>query len=292
MTTTTEPVGALIRRWRGRRRRSQLDVSLAAEMSARHLSCIETGRANPSRDMIRRLCDELDVPLRERNAFYLAAGFAPVHPERAFADLGAARAAVEAVLTGHEPNPALAVNVRWELLAANRAMGVFLGDADVSLGSAPFNVLRATLHPDGMASRIRNLAQWRAHVLRRVRRQLDRTSADGLAELLAELESYPVPDADTAKPFEPGGLSEAASPADVRERAGGGVRADDLVVPLRLSTEHGELALLYTTTVFGSPRDVTLDEIAVETFFPADPGTAAILRAALPPPTPDGPPAP
>ncbi|MFJ9448379.1 helix-turn-helix domain-containing protein [Kitasatospora sp. NPDC101235] len=295
MTTTTEPVGKLVRRWRERRRRSQLDVSLAAELSARHLSCIETGRANPSRDMIRRLCDELDVPLRERNAFYLAAGFAPVHPERAFADLGAARTAVEAVLTGHEPNPALAVNVRWELLAANRAMGVFLGGADVSLGSAPFNVLRATLHPDGMASRIRNLAQWRAHVLRRVRRQLERTSADGLAELLAELESYPVPDADAAGPFEPGGLREAVDPADVREPAGRtdrAVRADDLVMPLRLSTEHGELSLLYTTTVFGSPRDVTLDEIAVETFFPADPCTAAILRATLPPPTPDGPAAP
>ncbi|MER6346904.1 helix-turn-helix domain-containing protein [Streptomyces sp. NPDC001595] len=260
MTTTTEPVGTLVRRWRERRRRSQLDVSLAAELSTRHLSCIETGRAHPSRDMIRRLCDELDVPLRERNALYLAAGFAPVHPERPFADLGAARAAVEAVLTGHEPNPALAVNVRWELLAANRAMEVFLGDVDGTSSRQPFNVLKATLHPDGLAGRIRNLAQWRAHVLRRVRRQLDRTSAAGLAELLAELESYPAPGGS--------GTEAEAFP-------------DDLVVPLRMSTERGELALLYTTTVFGSPRDVTLDEIAIETFFPADAHTAVLLRESL-----------
>lgn len=260
MTTTTEPVGALVRRWRERRRRSQLDVSLAAGLSTRHLSCIETGRANPSRDMIRRLCDELDVPLRERNALYLAAGFAPAHPERALADLGAARAAVEAVLAGHEPNPALAVNVRWELLAANRAMGLFLGAGAGEPADPPFNVLKATLHPDGLAGRIRNLPQWRAHVLRRVRRQLDRTSAAGLAELLAELESYPAPRADAGEVSPPG-------------------PADDLVVPLLLSTEYGELALLYTTTVFGSPRDVTLDEIAIETFFPADPGTAATMRA-------------
>ncbi|MEV7391293.1 helix-turn-helix transcriptional regulator [Streptomyces sp. NPDC091215] len=259
-TTTTEPVGVLVRRWRERRRRSQLDVSLAAELSTRHLSCIETGRANPSRDMVRRLCEELDVPLRERNALYLAAGFAPAHPERAYADLGAAREAVEAVLTGHEPNPALAVNVRWELLAANRAMGLFLGDAATAeVTRPPLNVLRATLHPDGLSGRIRNLAQWRAHVLRRVRRQLERTSAAGLAELLAELEGYPGPEETDAGPDR--------------------TPYDDLVVPLRLSSEHGELALLYTTTVFGSPRDVTLDEIAVETFFPADPRTAAILHA-------------
>ncbi|MDR3083303.1 MAG: helix-turn-helix transcriptional regulator [Streptomyces sp.] len=262
MTTTTEPVGSLLRRWRERRRRSQLDVSLAAELSTRHLSCIETGRANPSRDMIRRLCDELDVPLRERNTLYLAGGFAPGHAERAFDDLGAARAAVESVLTGHEPNPALAVNVRWELLAANRAMGLFLGGLAGELTRPPFNVLKATLHPDGLSGRIQNLPQWRAHVLRRVRRQLERTSATGLAELLMELESYPVPEAEAEGEFSSNNS------------------ADDLVVPLRLWSEHGELALLYTTTVFGSPRDVTLDEIAIETFFPADPRTAALMREA------------
>lgn len=256
---TTEPVGVLVRRWRELRGRTQLDVALAAELSTRHLSFIETGRTNPSRGMIERLCEELDVPLRDRNGFYLAAGFAPLHPERAFADLGAARAAVGAILTGHEPNPALAVNVRWELLAANRAMTAFLHEVPPELRTPPINVLRATLHPAGLSLRIRNLAEWRTLVLRRLRCQLARTAADGLAELLAELETYPVPD-------------DAA-------RLNGSTPVNDLLVPLRLSTEYGELALLYTTTVFGSPRDVTLDEIAIETFFPADPATGIILRA-------------
>ena len=249
----TEPIGVLVRRWRERRRRSQLDVSIAAQVSARHLSFIETGRATPSRAMIERLCDELDVPLRERNAFYLAAGFAPAHAERPFADLGAARAAVEALLAAHEPYPALAVDVRWDLVAANDAAGAFFADVPPTLLGPPVNVLRATLHPDGLAPRIRNLGQWHAHVLRRVRRQLARTAAPGLADLLAELAGYPAP--------------EAAGPAD------------DLVVPLRLASPWGELAFLYANTVFGAARDVTLDEIGIETFFPADPDTAEVLRS-------------
>jgi transcriptional regulator with XRE-family HTH domain len=259
--TTQEPVGMLMRRWRERRHRSQLDVSLAAEMSARHLSYIETGRANPSRSMIERLCEELEVPLRERNRFYLAAGFAPVHGEKPFEDLGVARAAVDSVLTGLEPNPAAAVNVRWELLAANGAMATFLGGLPEELTRPPLNMLRATLHPEGLAPRVRNLEQWRAHHLRRVRRQLARTAAAGLAELLAELESYPAPAPDRT--------AVAAARADAD---------NDLVHPLRIATDHGELALLYTATVFGSPRDVTLDEIAIETFFPADATTATLLR--------------
>ncbi|MFG1912535.1 helix-turn-helix domain-containing protein [Kribbella sp. NPDC048928] len=199
-------VGMLVKRWRERRRRSQLDVSLAADLSAKHLSYIETGRSNPSRQMIERICDELDVPLRERNRFYLAAGLAPAHSERPFADLGAAEAAVRAVLAGMEPNPAVAVNVRWDLWATNRAMQPFLGDLPAELAGPPVNMLRVTLHPDGLAPRIRNLQQWRAHALRRVRRQLE------------------------------------------------------------------------------SPRDVTLDEIAIETFFPADATTARILRSLTTPP--------
>lgn len=250
----TESVGVLVRRWRQRRQRSQLDVSVAAELSTRHLSYIETGRAVPSRQMIERLCDELEVPLRDRNAFYLAAGFAPAYAERPYDDLSVARTAVESVLRGLEPHPALAVNVRWELLAANRAMSVFLDDVPEKLRTPPVNVLRATLHPDGLAGRIRNLGQWRAHVLRRVRRQLSRTAAYGLAELLAELESYPAPADDGPAPY------------------------DDLVVPLRLASDFGELALLYTTTVFGAPLDVTLEEIAIEAFFPADEATAKALR--------------
>ncbi|WP_121254089.1 helix-turn-helix domain-containing protein [Nocardioides ferulae] len=258
MTLTQEPVGRLVRRWREQRRRSQLDVSLAAEVSTRHLSYIETGRAVPSRGVIERLCEELEVPLRERNSLYLAAGYAPIYDERPYADLGVARAAVEAVLAGHFPNPALAVNVRWEPLALNAAAEVFLGDLPASLLHPPGSVLRATLHPDGLAPRIRNYEQWRGHVARRVRRQLERTGAAGLGELLAEVESYPCP----------------PDPTQV-----GQPPANDLVVPLRISTGQGDLALLYATTVFGSPRDVTLDEIAIETFFPADARTAEMLRA-------------
>jgi transcriptional regulator with XRE-family HTH domain len=262
MTATTvrspETVGMLVKRWRERRRRSQLDVSLAAEVSARHLSYIETGRSTPSREMIERICAELDVPLRERNRFYLAAGFAPAHPERPFADLGAAQDAVQAVLTGMEPNPAVAVNVCWDVLATNRAMQAFLSGLPDELARPPINMLRATLHPDGLASQVVNLEQWRVHVLRRVRRQLEHTAADGLAELLADLESYGMP-------------GPSASRAVHAEH--------DLVVPLQLTTPYGDLALLYAATVFGSPRDITLDELAIETFLPADAGTARILRS-------------
>ncbi|TDE93899.1 XRE family transcriptional regulator [Occultella glacieicola] len=261
MTMTTggaTGVGPLVRRWRERRRRSQLDVSIAADVSTRHLSCIETGRSRPSRDMIERLCDELDVPLRERNAFHLAAGLAPVHRERPLADLGAAREAIDAVLAGQNPNPAVAVDSRWDLLAANAAMRRFLADTPESLTGPPLNMLRVSLHPDGFAGRLRNPAQWRRHVLRRVRRQWERTDDPALADLLEELESYPAPP--------PGG--------DVR------AVGDDIAVPMILGTEFGDLSLLYAVTVFGSPRDVTLDEIAIETFFPADDTTRRILVAA------------
>lgn len=255
-----EPVGVQVRRWRERRRRSQLDLSLAADVSTRHLSYVETGRSRPSPVLIERLCDELDVPLRERNRLHLAAGYAPPHPQRAFVDLGAARAAVDAVLAGLEPNPALAVDVHWDLVAANRAASAFFADLPPALVTPPVNVLRATLHPDGLAARIRNLAEWRAVVLGRVRRQLDRTGDPVLAELLTELRGYPAP---------PGHVDAGPPPVN-----------HPLVVPLRLAAGDGELAFSYTTTVFGSPRDVTLDEIAIEAFLPADERTAAALRDA------------
>lgn len=254
--TPPEPVGTLVRQWRERRRRAQLDLALAAEVSARHLSFIETGRSQPSRQMLARLCDELDVPLRERNTLYLAAGYAPVHPERPFADLGSAHAAVNAVLTGHEPHPAVAVNARWDLLATNQAMTRFLTAVPPQLREPRLNMLRATMHPDGLAHQLGNHAQWRTHTLRRVRRQYERTADPVLAELLAELESYPAP--PHASEDVPGW-------------------PNDLVTPMLLHTDFGPLSLLYTVTVFGSPRDVTLDEIAIETFFPANEATRDVL---------------
>ncbi|WP_017626199.1 helix-turn-helix domain-containing protein [Nocardiopsis chromatogenes] len=261
MTATTDPFGEMLRRWRTRRRRSQMDVALAADVSPRHLSCLETGRSNPSPEMVERLCEELEVPLRDRNALHLAAGFAPAHAERPFTGLGAAADAVRSVLDGQFPNPAAAVNAHWDLLAANPAMAAFLEEVPPDLAGPPLNMLRATLHPKGLAPRIRNLAQWRAHVLRRVRRQLDRTASPVLADLLAELSAYPAP--------APDGTEEAPAPG----------RLDDIAVPMHVATDHGDLALLYTVTVFGAARDVTLDEIAIESFYPADPATAKLLRA-------------
>lgn len=257
MTTSQEPVGALLRHWRERRRRSQLDVSIAAGLSARHLSFIETGRSMPSRQMIGRLCDELEVPLRGRNGLYLAAGLAPVHEERPLDHIWSARAAVDAVLAGHEPYPAVAVDARWDLVSANQAMTRFLDAVPDALRTPRINMLRAALHPDGLAAQLRNYEQWRVHVIRRIRRQLERTADRGLAGLLAEISGYPVP---------PG----AAACADADDTVGA-------VVPMVLATEFGELRLSYVLSVFGAPRDVTIDEIAIESFFPADAATREIL---------------
>lgn len=208
--------------------------------------------------MIERLCDELDVPLRDRNGFYLAAGLAPAHSEHPVDDLGDAGAAVNALLTGHEPYPAVAVDTHWGLLAANSAMERFLAGVPQSLREPRVNMLRATLHPDGLAGQLVNHAQWRALTLRRVRRQYERTADPALAELLAEIRGYPRP---------PSGADEVVD------------QYGELVTPMLLDTELGRLSLLYAVTVFGSPRDVTLDEIAIETFFPADPPTRDLLTA-------------
>lgn len=209
--------------------------------------------------MIERFCEELDVPLRERNALYLAAGFAPVHEERPLADLGAMRVAVDTVLAGHEPYPAAAVNHRWELLASNRAMSRFLSAVPDSLREPRLNMLRASLHPDGMGPQLRNYAQWRAHTVRRIRRQLERTADPELVELLAEVEGYPVPAGRTERIEED--------------------RYGDLMVPMVVETDYGILSLSYVLSVFGAPRDVTLDEIAIETSFPADEETREVLIA-------------
>jgi len=264
MLGSVRPVGDLLRDWRQRRRLSQLHLALEAEISARHLSFLETGRARPSREMVLRLAEHLQVPLRERNAMLNAAGYAPAFAERPLDDpaLASARAAVELVLKGHEPFPALAVDRHWTLVAANRVVAPLLGGIDASLLRPPVNVLRLSLHPLGLAPRIANLAEWRAHLLLRLRQQVDATADPGLAGLLNELRSYP-------------GAAEATGgePRSVRDYAG-------IVVPFELRTPAGTLALFGTTTVFGTPVDITLSELAVESFFPADAATAEILRRA------------
>jgi transcriptional regulator with XRE-family HTH domain len=258
--TTTSPFGTMLREWRQRRHLSQLDLALEAEVSSRHISFLETGRSQPSRDMLLRLADQLDVPLREQNAMLLSAGFAPAFPQQGLdsPSLQYAREAVEAVLAGHEPHPALAVDRHWNLIAANRATEPFFTGIAPELTQPPVNVLRATFHPDGVAPRIANFRQWRTHFLRRMQRHIELTADQALIELQRELRAYPVP-----------------ASAD---RAYSDLHESDLVVPLRLRTDAGILTFLYTTTVFGTPLEVTLAEIAIESFFPANRDTAEVMR--------------
>lgn len=255
-------VGDLLRDWRQRRRLSQLDLALEAEVSARHLSFVETGRSSPSRALILTLAERLEVPLRERNLLLVAGGFAPAFPERGLDDpaLAAARRAMELVLAAHEPLPALAVDRRWTMVRANRAVAPLLDGVDEALLKPPVNVLRLSLHPGGLAPRIANLAEWRAHLLDRLRRQVEATADGELQELQQELLAYP-------KPLGP------PHPGAAGDRAYAGV-----VVPLRLRTDGGMLSFFSTTTVFGTPVDVTLSELALEAFYPADSATAAAMR--------------
>jgi transcriptional regulator with XRE-family HTH domain len=250
------PVGTLLRDWRLRRRLSQLDLAGEAEVSTRHLSCVETGRALPSREMVLRLAHRLEVPLRERNRLLVAAGYAPMYGERALADpaMGAVRRAIERVLTGHEPYPALAVDRHWNLVSYNRVVPLLLQSASAELLSPPVNVLRLSLHPQGLAPRIRNLAAWRAHLLERLQHQVAASGDAVLAALAEELRRYPAP-------------GDAGPPPD-----------QHVVVPLIFDGPHGPLSFISTTTVFGTPVDVTLAELALETFFPADDATSAWLR--------------
>ena len=260
---TAPKAGDYLRSWRQRRRLSQLDFALEAEISQRHLSFLESGRAAPSRDMLLHLAERLDVPLRERNAMLLAAGFAPVFAERNLEDpaMEAARTAIEMVLKGHEPYPALAVDRHWILITANSALAPLLtGIEDKTLLEPPVNVMRLALHPRGLAPRIANLEEWRAHLLDRLRRQIAVTGDGVLAGLLQELSAYPVS----------GKLVAIHSTAPVDH---GGV-----FVPLKLVSDQGLLSFLSTTTIFGTPRDITLSEIAIEAFFPADAETGRILR--------------
>ena len=250
------PVGDLLREWRQRRRLSQLDLAIQADISARHLSFVETGRSRPTSAMILHLTEHLDVPLRERNSLLLAGGYAPAYPEHPLdsQELATVRAALRRVLSGHEPYPALVVNRWWELLDCNTPVGVLTEPAAAHLLAPPVNVLRLSLHPDGMAPHIVNLAEWRAHLLDRLRRQQAATGDPRLAELFEELRGYPGGD-----PGEPG-------PADV-------------VVPLRYRLGGRELTFFSMTAVLGTPMDVTVEELAIESFYPADESTAQALWA-------------
>ncbi|MBA2964107.1 MULTISPECIES: helix-turn-helix domain-containing protein [Ramlibacter] len=256
-----QPFGAHLRQWRQQRRLSQQGLAEEAEISTRHLSFVETGRAMPSREMVLRLAERLQVPLRERNAMLVAAGYAPMYRERPLGDpaMAPARAAVERILAAHEPWPALAVDRHWNLVAHNRVLPHLLAGIEASLLQPPVNVLRLSLHPQGLAPRIVNLAQWREHLFERLRQQVQATGDGALAALLAELRALP----------------PAAVAPDVRlegEHLG-------VALPLQLRLPDGRvLGLLSTTTVFGTAVDVTVQELTLETFFPVDEESAQALR--------------
>lgn len=257
----TATVGELLRHWRQHRRISQLELALEAEISPRHLSFVETGRSQPSRELILRLAEHLQVPLRARNALLNAAGYSAVFAERSLDDpaLAPARAAVDLVLKGHEPYPALAIDRHWTLVAANRIVPLLLEGVEPSLLQPPVNVLRLSLHPAGLAPRIANLGEWRRHLLERLRQQIDATADPFLRDLETELSGYPSP-------------GESAPPAGIEDYGG-------VVVPFRLRTPGGEIAFFSTTTVFGTPVEITLSELAVESFFPADEATGGAMQA-------------
>lgn len=261
--TSGPPVGTLLRAWRERRRWSQMELALEADVSARHLSFMETGRSLPSREMLLRLSERLEVPLRERNALLMAAGYAPMYAERPLHDpsMAAPRRAIERVLAGHEPYPAFVVDRHWNLLMANHAALLLMDGLDPALTQPQLNVLRATLHPHGLAPRIVNLEPVRAHLLARLHLQVEVSRDAVLEALLEELRAYPMPVADEAAP--------AHAPG---EDLGG------VAVPLQLRTPAGVLSFIGTVTVFGTPVDVTLSELAMETFFPADAATAQMLQ--------------
>lgn len=250
------PVGELLREWRRRRELSQLDLAIQAEVSARHVSFVETGRTIPSRSMLIHLAEHLGVPLRDRNRLLVAAGHAPFYRERPLddPDLAEARKALEQVLRGHEPYPALAVDNRWNLLLANSAIEVFLDGVDPALLEPPVNMMRLGLHPGGFARRLRNLAQVRGFLLPRLARQVARTGDAELSALLEEVRGY----GGAASP-------EASEPVDI-------------VLPIRIGHRGRELRFFNTITTFGAAFDVTLEEIAVEAYFPADAETARHLR--------------
>ncbi|HEX6391548.1 MAG TPA: helix-turn-helix transcriptional regulator [Solirubrobacteraceae bacterium] len=251
-------VGTLIRDWRQRRRLSQMDLALEAGISTRHLSFVETGRSKPSAEMVLLLAERLDVPLRERNQLLLAAGYAPRYGELDLEDpeLAPVKRALELVLAGHEPYPACVVDRQWGLVAANSGVALLLDGVDPAMLAPPVNVLRLSLHPEGLAPRIRNLGEWRGHLLARLEREITLSGDAALAALRDELIAYP------GAPYE-----------ENREVAG------DIAVPLRVTMPDGaELSFFSTVATFGTAIDVTVAELSIESFFPADGETADYVR--------------
>jgi transcriptional regulator with XRE-family HTH domain len=256
-------VGPLLREWRNRRRLTQLELALDAGISARHLSFVETGRSKPGRDMLLRILEQLEVPFREQNRLLLAVGHAPAFPERSLddAELAPVREALDVILTGHEPYPAVVVDRAWNLVAANSPVSMLTQavDVDPALLEPPVNVLRVGLHPRGLAPLIVNLGEWRAYFLERLERQIAIAGGDDLAGLFEEVAGYPIP-------------KHEPDPVSGRE-------AHEILGPLRLrAPDGGELAFFGMFATFDTPFEVTTSELAIELLFPADRATAQALE--------------
>jgi transcriptional regulator with XRE-family HTH domain len=253
-----QSVGPLLRKWRGRRRLTQLELALDAGVSARHLSFVETGRSKPGREMLLAVAEQLHIPFRERNQLLLAAGHAPAFPERSLTDpeLAPVREALDRILAAHEPYPAVAFDRAWNLVAANGPMTELANrvDLDPALLEPPINLLRVGLHPRGLAPLIVNLAQWRAHFLERLARQIAVSGDEDLRPLLDEVAAYPVPDAEDEVATEVGG-GEILGPVRVRAPTG------------------GEWSFFGMFAGFDTPFEVTTSELALELLFPADRAT-------------------
>lgn len=260
-TSTSLTVGPMLRTWRQRRHLSQLDLANIAGVTTRHLSFVETGRSRPSREMVLHLAENLEVPLRDRNQLLIAAGFAPTFRESSLDDdsFQGVRAALEQVLKGHEPSPAIVVDRGWHLVSANAAAALLVEDVDPALLAPPVNVLRVSLHPDGLGRRIRNIDQWTDHIIGRLRRQALITGDDEATALADELDGY------------------AAVLGAVRRPPNEG--REDVALPMLLDSRKGPLRLISTIATFGTALDITLAELALEAFLPADAETAAILQA-------------
>jgi len=250
-------LGEQLREWRTRRRMSQMDLALDTEISTRHLSFIETGRSKPSAAMLGRIADCLEVPHRARNALLLAAGYAPDYQERPLDsdEMAGMRAIVDHVLKGHEPYPALAVDRHWNMVAANGAIAILIEQVSPALLAPPVNVLRLALHPDGLAPQIANYGEWCAHILHRIDLQIEASGDAGLIALREELAGYAV---------------------EANDNRGGHVSG--IAVPLILDTIAGQIRFVSTVTIFGTPVDITLSELAIEAFFPADAESVALLQ--------------
>ncbi|SIS80819.1 transcriptional regulator, XRE family [Paracoccus saliphilus] len=252
--------GELLRQWRQRRRLSQLALASEADISQRHLSFLESGRSRPSRDMVMHLGERLEIPLRERNLILTAAGHAPHYPHRGLdaPELSGARRVVEDVLHGHLPHPALAVDRHWTLISANASAQALMANAAPHLLEGDINVLRLSLHPEGLAPRILNLPEWRSHLLTRLDHEIRQSADAKLAALRDEIAAFP---------FQASTAPARSDPA----------REGRIAVPLRLKSDAGPLTFLSTTTVFGTATDVTLSEVTIEAFFPADERTAKAM---------------